>query len=114
MNNRTYCAILYKYSMRIDRHRAIKLRIQGKSYNEIQRMLGGISKSTLSQWLSGLTLSQIAQERLAKRVKQKSLEGLLKRNRIQTHLAIQRMIKIQDEARAQVDNISLQNLFLSV
>ena len=35
----------------LDKHKAIKLRLEGKSYSEIKSLLG-ISKSTLSEWLS--------------------------------------------------------------
>ena len=41
----------------IDRQKAIELRKQGKTYNEIKKILG-ISKSTLSNWLSGYPLSK--------------------------------------------------------
>jgi transcriptional regulator with XRE-family HTH domain len=41
----------------IDQQRAIKLRKQGKTYNEIKKALN-ISKSTLSNWLSSYPLSQ--------------------------------------------------------
>lgn len=40
-----------------DRHRALKLRKQGKSYSQIKSILG-VSKSTLSTWLKDYPLSE--------------------------------------------------------
>ncbi|MDP1719155.1 MAG: helix-turn-helix domain-containing protein [bacterium] len=97
--------------MRKDKFLAIKLRLQGKSYGEIQKILPGISKSTLSLWLKDKVLSINARERIENRSRQRSLEGLLKRNQNQTRLAIQRKEEIQKLARDEIKNISLQNLF---
>lgn len=45
--------------------RAIKLRLQGFMYSEIQEQLGiKIANGTMSGWLSKLLLSQVAQQRL--------------------------------------------------
>ncbi|MDO8466740.1 MAG: helix-turn-helix domain-containing protein [bacterium] len=97
--------------MRNDKFSAIKLRLQGKSYSEIQKTLPGISKSTLSLWLKNIVLSASAREKIENRSKQKSLEGLLKRNKNQTHLALQRKEEIQKLAHGEIANISIQNLF---
>lgn len=97
--------------MRTDKALAIKLRLSGKSYSEIQKVLKGISKSTLSEWLKDVVLSDSARSRILKRSKEKSFQGLLKRNKNQTILAIKRRDEIQKFAASEIKNISLKNLF---
>ena len=87
--------------MQKNKSQAFKLRLQGRSYNEINQLLG-ISKSTLSSWFTGLELSQEAQKRIRQRVYHGTLKGLVKKNKNQTHLAIQRMRSIRAEAQRQV------------
>lgn len=95
--------------MRKDRNKALKLRLSGKSYNEITKILG-VPKSTLSGWFSGLELSEKSRRRILERVKTKSLEGLLKRNKNQTALAIRRKIDIQSKASKEIDGLSKKDL----
>jgi len=95
--------------MRKDKNKALKLRLSGKSYNEITKILG-IPKSTLSGWFSGLELSEESKKRILERVRKKSLEGLLKRNKNQTALAIKRNTNIQSKASKEIDSISKKNL----
>ena len=97
--------------MRKDRVAALKLRLEGKSYNEISRSFG-VPKSTLSSWFSGLQLSNKAVDRIQKRVARGALQGLLKRNRNQTHIAIQRMHQIRAEARSTISSITHNELLL--
>jgi len=97
--------------MRKDKNKALKLRLSGKSYNEITKILG-IPKSTLSGWFSGLELSEESKKRILERARKKSLEGLLKRNKNQTALAIKRKIDIQSRASKEIDSISKKNLLL--
>jgi len=94
---------------RKDKTIALKLRLSGKSYSEITEALG-VPKSTLSGWFSQLELSEKARSRILKRTKQKSLEGLLKRNKNQTKLALKRKLTIQLKAAREIKNISHQNL----
>jgi hypothetical protein len=88
------------YVMKQVRERALKLRLRGYSYNEINRKLG-IPKSTLSGWFSNLVLSSEAQQRLEKR-SSKGTEVLIKRNKQQTHKAWERARKIQGVAQKDV------------
>lgn len=97
--------------MRTDRHKAIRMRLEGKSYSEIQRVLMGISKSTLSLWLKDVILSDDASKKIRERTRERSLRGLLKRNKNQTALAIRRRDQAQKSARAEIKNISYENLF---
>ena len=97
--------------MRKDRNKALSLRLGGKSYTEISKLLG-VPKSTLSGWLSGVSLSEQASRRIRKRVHSGSLKGLLARNRRQTHLAIQRMRYQNKVASGEIGSISLEELKL--
>ncbi len=97
---------------RQDRSRALRLRLQGKSYSEIGKELGGISKSTLSLWLKNVILSDVAKQRLAKREREKSIAALIKRNQAQTAWAIRRKSKIKNSARRQIELLSKKTLLL--
>ena len=79
------------------REEALKLRLLGYSYSEINKKLG-IAKSTLSGWFSELVLSTVANKRIAGRVRQGLMNGLIKRNKAQTHIAQERARKIQKSA----------------
>lgn len=95
--------------MRRDKNQALKLRLNGKSYSEITKLLGA-PKSTLSGWFFNLELSGKVKNKIFERTRQKSLEGLLKRNKNQTTLARKRKLEIQTEATREIKNISQQNL----
>ena len=97
--------------MRKDKYEAFKLRLAGKSYNEISQSLH-IAKSTLSGWFVNLKLSNKARERLKKRVHEASVRGLLKRNKHQTRLAIQRAHTIKKSAQKEIGKLSFVELKL--
>lgn len=102
---------MYRFNMRKDRDKALGLRLEGKSYNEISAVLK-VPKSTLSGWFGGLVLSSKAQERISKRVAESTLRGLIKRNKNQTHLAIQRMRTGRQEGCEEIGKISTEQLRL--
>ena len=79
--------------MRLDKQTAFKLRLQGKSYNEISKALG-IPKSTLSDWFRSFELPEEAYTRLRKRVSETSKASLIKHNKLQTDLAEQRVASL--------------------
>lgn len=95
--------------MNTAKEQAFKLRKQGYSYNEISHRLD-IAKSTLSAWLHGMALSSHARERLAQRVNKNTLRTLVRRNKQQTHLALQRMRVIRAESLREIKTISKQEL----
>ena len=97
--------------MRSDREKALILRLQGYSYNEITAKLG-TPKATLSDWFTSLILPESAQQRIKKRVYEGSLKGLLKKNQLQTHRAKQDSIQIRKAARKQIRKISKSDLLL--
>ena len=98
--------------MRTDKNIAIKLRLEGKSYSQIQALVPGISKSTLSLWLQNIVMSDAAREKIATRTKERSLAGLLKRNKNQTYLANKRKDEARKTAKAEIKSLSDNNLFL--
>lgn len=98
--------------MRKDKLIAIKLRKQGKSYNQISKTLK-IPKSTLSYWFSDLKISEKAQEKILKRAHKLSIEGLIKRNKNQTILARERASKIRKEAKKESFKLMNDSLFLT-
>jgi hypothetical protein len=93
------------------RTQALKLRLKGKSYNEIKTELG-IPKSTLSGWLKDIVLSDQARTRLNNRVHQGVLTGLVKRNKLQTQEAVKRSQLTRTTAKAEIEKISLEQLKL--
>ena len=97
--------------MRKDKNQALKLRLSGKSYTEISRILK-VPKSTLSNWFTNLELSEKARNRIARRIYTGTLKGLVKRNKMQTHLAIKRTRKIKKEAKNEISKITSRELRL--
>jgi hypothetical protein len=87
------------------------LRLQGKSYAEIQKVVSGISKSTLSLWLKDLVISDVAKRRIAMLSREKSLAGLIRRNKQQTVLAVKRRDDTLRSAQAEIRELSKDSLF---
>ena len=97
--------------MRNDKEKVLKLRLAGKSYSEINRLLG-VPKSTLSGWLKNLQLSNTARQRLDDRTREGSLKGLLKRNKLQTQLAHKKAGDIRKSTSSEIKKISRQELLI--
>ena len=91
---------------------AYKLRVAGHSYNEISAKLG-TPKSTLNGWFKGLVLSDVAQARLQGRVRQGTLNSFVKRNKLQTHIARQRVLQIRREFKKLVPKLTKKDLLLA-
>jgi len=68
------------YRRATERDFAIKLRLQGLSYNEIRKIVGVPSKGTISAWLKNLKLTATAKARLQNNMKKATERGLLKFN----------------------------------
>ena len=97
--------------MRQDKYKALKLRLKGYSYNEILKLLG-VPKSTLSEWFSRLELPEKARLRINNRVAKASFTGLIKKNKMQTHLAMQRASLIRKKAQKNIKRLSPNQLLL--
>lgn len=98
--------------MRPDKTQALKMRLLGKSYNEINKSLG-VPKATLSDWFTDLQLSDRARRRISARVYRGSVLGLIRRNKNQTRLALQRTRKIREEARHNIHRLTKYELLLA-
>ena len=90
---------------------AIKLRLKGMSYNEISYELK-VAKSTLHVWLSRLQLPDSAQKRIQLRVRAGALRGLIKRNKMQTHLASARAHSNRMKGRKMIASLSQKDLLI--
>lgn len=97
--------------MRSDKQQALTLRLKGYSYSEINKKLG-VPKATLSDWFTGLVLPEKARERIQKRTREKSINGLIKRNKQQTHLAKKRADEIRAQSQKEIKKLSQQELLL--
>lgn len=97
--------------MRKDREQALKLRLSGKSYTQIQNQLR-IPKSTLSGWLGNVVIAPELKAKIESRAFIKSREALIKRNIGQTLIAQRRAKSIKEEAKREIQNISARDLHL--
>lgn len=97
--------------MRSDKFKAYKLRVAGKSYSEIKKLLG-IPKATLSGWFKELELPEKARERLTQRAYRKSMAAILKHNHAQTHIAQQNARNIRNCARSEIINLTDKDLLM--
>lgn len=98
--------------MRKDRLFAIKLRKQGNSYSQINKLLK-IPKSTLSYWFNDLKISERAQSKISSRAHKLSIEGLIRRNKNQTILAREQAEKIRRLAHMESYKFLKDPLFLT-
>lgn len=96
--------------MRRDKNKALKLRLAGKSYGQIEKALK-IPKSTLSGWLSNLQLSDNLRQKIFSRGREKSIAGLIKRNKNQTVLAVRRRKDTRQSASKEIKSVVGKNLF---
>ena len=97
--------------MRSDKFKAYKLRLAGRSYNEITRLLK-VPKSTLSGWFADLELTEKATKRLKDRVHVASLRCLIARNKNQTALAETRSREMYDRGEKLIKDISKRDLLI--
>lgn len=97
--------------MRPDREQALKLRLSGKSYLEINRILG-IPKGTLSGWFSQLELSSTAKQKILQTAKKKNIDILLAINKAQTANAIKRMREDRNRGASEILELSKDNLLI--
>jgi transcriptional regulator with XRE-family HTH domain len=97
--------------MRNDKNKAILLRKQGKSYNEIVKILG-ISKSTLSLWLRNIKMPVDIKRRFWNKARKKWAANIIKFNKERGKIAKQKAQQIQKLALRDVKKISKRELFL--
>lgn len=93
------------------RARALRLRLAGKSYNEIRDTIG-IPKSTLSGWFKNVVLSDTARTRLTSRMSIGSAT-LIKRNKMQTHKAERRAREMRATAKEEIPTLTKRDLLIT-
>lgn len=97
--------------MRKDKDIAIKLRKQGKSYNEINKILG-IPKGTLSDWFQDLRFSKDIKIKLINEAKNKWARNITDYNKKRAAIILEGARKIQDIESKKIKNISNKELWL--
>lgn len=96
---------------RTDKAQARQLRLDGRSYNDILRLLG-IPKGTLSGWFHNLAIPPELQRRLYDRSRSAGTLALVARNKRQTVLAQERARRIKLEAASTIGPLSFRDLLL--
>lgn len=92
---------------------AIKLRSQGKSYNEIRRLLDLPSKGTLSVWFKDIKLSRSAKERLKSKIKVARQRGLFAFNSRRSKNVAKENDKIFKESNKFIHRITDRDLLIT-
>lgn len=98
--------------MRNDKHIAIKLRKEGRSYKKISKALD-IPKSTLSEWFSGESWSTEIKNELARKANYISSKRLNKYNREKKVLRETQRGKARQEAKEEFVELSKNPLFIA-
>lgn len=91
--------------------RIFELREQGKSYNEIVKILG-VAKGTVSYWLHGVPLSDTAKSLLAKNVEKATRLGFFRFNKERTQTIQKENEMLRSLASREVASLSKKDLFL--
>jgi len=97
--------------MNMVRAKALKARIAGKSYNEIQKEFG-VPKSTLSGWFKHIVLSDKARERLDSRMRSEGSKKFITLNKLQTHKAEQRAREMRMSAKEKIPALHKRDLLI--
>ncbi len=97
--------------MRRDKERAIELRKEGKSYNEIHKSLN-VPKSTLSGWFRDLRFSEDIKIRLIDETKRKWAQNITDFNKRRAKVILEEAQRMQDEEAKKVPRVSKKELWL--
>ncbi len=92
----------------LDKQKAIQLRKQGKSYNEILKEVT-VSKSSLSIWLRNITLTKKQEKRLYVTLRQENIYRLAKKRQADKEV---RKLKIFSDAKKELKTRCKNPLFL--
>ncbi len=97
--------------MRKDKNKAILLRKQGKSYNEIAKILN-VPKSTLSLWLRSVGMPSKIKEKFWNKTRKNWAENITKFNKKRAKIAKEKAKQIQNLTSKDIGKISKRELFL--
>ncbi|MBI2122471.1 MAG: hypothetical protein HYT98_05160 [Candidatus Sungbacteria bacterium] len=98
--------------LRFKKRQAITLRLRGKSYNEIRKILNIPSKGTLSYWFRNFTLTPATRKRLAHNMALAQKRGLLQFNQDRTKSILEENKKIRMDAIKEIGVLSPRELLL--
>jgi len=97
--------------MRKDKNLVIQLRKQGKSYNEIAKILK-IPKSTLSLWLRNIKMPPGIEKKFWSKTREKWARNIIEFNKKRAEIAKQKAKKLQKSAAKNIGALSKRELFL--
>jgi transcriptional regulator with XRE-family HTH domain len=97
--------------MRKDKNLAIKLRLQGFTYNQISEKLG-IPKSTLSNWLKNIQLTTNAKSKINNHIYSTKIVKLIARNKQKTEIARQKNKIIRKLSKEEAKKFFKDPLFI--
>ncbi|HCP08647.1 MAG TPA: hypothetical protein DIT25_02525 [Candidatus Moranbacteria bacterium] len=95
-----------------DRNRAIKLRIQGKTYKEILEIIPDLPKSTLSGWLKNFKLNAEQEKRLKENIEKITNNARIKSAWTKRRKKQEKIDRIHKEAKAELPKLISNSLFL--
>lgn len=104
--------MLYLYSMKRDKQKAIELRKQGKTYKEIHSALN-ISKSTLCEWFKNKKWSNNIKSNNTKEHIRISTERLNKMNIARQIMLKEKYQKVEEDAIKEFDIYKKDQLFIA-
>jgi hypothetical protein len=94
------------------KEKAILLRSRGKSYGEIMKILGILSKGTLNYWFRDLKLNDIAKKRLKRITDQTKKKNLIGFNKRRTKAILKENKSIYKESERLIGRLSKRELLL--
>ncbi len=97
--------------MRQDKQKAISLRKKGKSYNEINRILG-VPKSTLSLWLKDVRMSPEIEKKFWSKTRKRWSKSITDFNKKRSKIAKDKTEKRQQTAMKDIGSLSERELLL--
>jgi len=92
--------------------RAVELRKQGKTFSEIQAILGQIPKGTLSGWLKPILLTEIQKKRILEKIKKQGHVGRMRGAWRNHEKRLERIDRISSVAKLEYKTYSQDPLFL--
>lgn len=98
--------------MRKDKQRAIKLRKDGKSYNQIRKLLN-IPRSTLSGWLSKEGWSEEIREKLTRAANKRSARKIHSLNKTRGRRLSEEYERARREACEELEDLKYDPLFIA-
>jgi hypothetical protein len=93
------------------RRKAIRLRKQGKSYNEIVKILT-VPKSTLSGWLKNVEIPERIKNEILSKAKKTWAKNITEYNKNKSRAARERWIEMAEHAKKEVKKITKRELWL--